>query len=133
MRDSLGLPSSIVRRKGQEAPQSTQPRSTVHQNIVAAWATHHVVPHVTGNAFRTLIPKENSPISIHHIDPSLQAVQHGAEYLWVLKFRHGGLLEVLLDFHRRSAAELQSPELPIDRARRPLGLLGLPRGARPPG
>ena len=61
---------------------------TLHQNIVAAGAPNHFVALMPGQPFGALVPKENFPVPIRHRDAGLQAVQHRAEELWILKVRH---------------------------------------------
>jgi hypothetical protein len=59
----------------------------VHQQALFADATQHVLPEVSGNAFRTVVPAEDSARTVHHVDPGLQGFEDVAEDVRV-KQRH---------------------------------------------
>ena len=73
----------------------------VNENIVPPGAPDYFVPLVSGQPFSPLVPGPNDPVSIRHTDPILQAVQHGAENLRILKVRHKKLENAAKGSHRQ--------------------------------
>jgi hypothetical protein len=60
----------------------------VDENIVPPGVPDYFVPLVSSQPFSALVPEPNCSVSIRHTDTRLQAVQHGAENLRILKVRH---------------------------------------------
>jgi hypothetical protein len=80
----------------------------VDENIVPPGVPDYFVPLVPGQPFSTLVPGPNDPVSIRHTDPVLQAIQHGAENLWILKVRHKKLEDAAKILIGRKRSVLQS-------------------------
>src|SRR5579864_5586203 len=49
------------------------------------------MPLMAGKPFCALVPEQDLSASVRHRHADLQAVQHGAEHLWILKVRHRSL------------------------------------------
>jgi hypothetical protein len=84
----LALVQGLADRTGCAASGTTL-IVTLHQDIVPAGASDDLVPLVPGYSFCALVPEQYLPASVGDRDARLQAVQHGAEDLWILEFGHG--------------------------------------------
>jgi hypothetical protein len=76
----------------------------VDENIVPPGVSDYLVPLVPGQPFSALVPEPNFAVSIRHTDAGLQAIQHGAKNLRILKVGHRKLenaAEVLIGNKRR--------------------------------
>jgi hypothetical protein len=80
----------------------------VNENIVPPGVPDYFVPLVSSQPFSTLVPGPNDPVSIRHTDPVLQAIQHGAENLRILKVRHKKLEDAAKILIGRKRSVLQS-------------------------
>src|SRR5277367_6887218 len=77
----------------------------LRQNAVGAGVSDDFVFEMTGNLLRALIPEQNLPLTVHHVNAHRQAVEDGAEDLRITKFRHRGGKR-LQESHRRETQEL---------------------------
>ena len=59
------------------------------QDIFAAGAADDIMTPVAGDSLRAIVPEQNLSVSPDQVHAGLQAVQHGAEDVRILKFRHG--------------------------------------------
>jgi hypothetical protein len=80
----------------------------VNENIVPPGVPDYFVPLVSSQPFSPLVPEPNCPVSIGHTDTRLQAVQHDAENLRILKIRHKKLEDAAKVVIGKKGSVLQS-------------------------
>jgi hypothetical protein len=78
----------------------------MRKDVLARQTSKNIVSMVASNPLRTVIPENNLPLTIDHVNSGLETVQNNPKNLWTLKFRHSGLHR---NFIGKLSFELQTP------------------------
>ena len=62
---------------------------TMREDIFATGTADDIMTPVAGDSLRAIVPEQNLSVAPDQVHSGLQAVQHGAEDVRILKFRHG--------------------------------------------
>jgi hypothetical protein len=92
--DSGFPPFSVIYCLFEGACRATQHAAfvvTMEKDILAGWTSNNVVTMIASDPLRPIIPEDDLPVAVDHINSGLETIQNNPKDLWSLKFRHSGL------------------------------------------